>query len=111
MPLVVWSPPRWSIMSLVKPVTRTSDLLGHALAAVVVDAEEGRVQDPERAVLVDQAARMVHLGEDGDLIDLAVAVLIDAAQHLAAAGRSADRPLLIDGHEHFARGAAASATG
>ena len=74
-------------------------LVGDALAAVVVDAEEGRVQNPEPAVLIDQAARVVHLGEHRDFIDLAVAVLIDAAQHLAAAGRPADRPLLIDGDE------------
>src|SRR5439155_1254834 len=48
-------------------------LAGHALPAVVVDAEVGWVQNPEPAVLVDQAARVVHLREHGHLIDLAVA--------------------------------------
>jgi hypothetical protein len=77
-------------------------LVGDALAAVVVDAEELGMQHPQVAVLVDHAARVVHLGEGGDLVHLAVAVLIDAAQHLAAAGGAADRPLLIDGDEQFA---------
>src|SRR5206468_7383720 len=50
----------------------------------------------------DDAARVLHLGEDRDLIDLAVAVLIDAAQHAAAARRAAEGTLLIAGDEHLA---------
>ena len=48
MPLVVWSPPRSSIM--VGRQARDENLLtvGHALAVVVmVDAQVGRMQDPE----------------------------------------------------------------
>src|SRR5262249_58952163 len=41
--------------------------IGDAPAAVAEDAEEGWVQDPEAAVLVDQAAGGVHPGEHGDI--------------------------------------------
>src|SRR5262249_25783245 len=86
-----------------QPSDEDFGLSGDALAAVAVDAEKRRMQDPERAVLVDQAAWMVHLGEHGNFIDLAVAVLVDAAQHFAAARRAADRPLLVDGDEQLTR--------
>ena len=103
MPLVVWSPPRSSIRLVVRPGDEDFLAIGHAVAVLVVeDAEERRVQDPDFAVLGDQAARVLHLGEHGDVVDLAVAVLVDAAEDLAAAGRAAERTLLIHGDKHLA---------
>src|SRR5262249_36411224 len=61
-----------------------------ALAPVVVNAQVGRMQNPESAVLVDQAARVIHLREGGHLIALAIAAPVNAAKHLASAGSPAD---------------------
>src|SRR5262249_33810127 len=77
----------------------------NTVAAVVIDAQSLSVENPKIAILIDQAARVVHLGEYRDFIDLAVAVFIDAAHNLAAAGRTANRALLIDcDEEHAIRG-------
>ena len=55
------------------------------------------MQDPDLAVLRDDASRMIHLGEHVHAVGLAVAVVVDAAHDPPAAGRAAQRALLIHG--------------
>ena len=59
------------------------------------------MQHPELAVVVDQSARVIHLGESVDLVGFAVAVGVKAADHAAAALLLAERALFVDADKQF----------
>ena len=60
------------------------------------------MQYPEFAVVVNQSARMIHLGEGVHLVRLAITVGINTAYYAAAAFFFTKTPLLIDTHKHLA---------
>jgi len=78
-------------------------LVSHAVAVgVLVQGEEGRMQYPEFAVVVNQSARMIHLGEGVHLVRFAITVGINAAYYATTAFFFTKTPLLIDANKHFA---------
>ena len=85
------------------PLDQRLGAIGHAVAVVVVvGGQVGRVEHVERAGVVDEAAGAVHLGEDVELVGLAVAVVVDAADDPAAAGPGVERAVLVDADEELA---------
>ena len=86
------------------PLDQRLRAVGRAVAiVVVVGGEVGRVQDVERAGVLDQAARAVHPGEDVDPVGRAVAIVVDAADDAAAVGLGVERAVLVDADEDLAR--------
>ena len=82
-------------------------LINHAVAVgVLVQGEEGRVHDPEFAVVGNQSARMIHLGKGVHLVRFAITVGINAAYYATTAFFFTKTPLLIDANKHFADEAA-----
>ena len=85
------------------PLDQVLGAVGDAVAVVVViGGEVGRVQDVERAGVVDEAARAVHPGEDVEPVGLAVAVGVEAAEDAAPAGLGVERAVLVDADEDLA---------
>ena len=78
-------------------------LIRHAVAVgVLIQSEERRVQHPQLAIVVNEPARVIHLGEGFNLIGLAVTVSINAAYYATTAFFFTKTPLLIDANKHFA---------
>ena len=61
------------------------------------------MEDVERLVIVDEAARAVDLGEDVDLVRLADALGVDEPQNFAATWLGVERAVLINADEQLPR--------
>ena len=86
--------------------------IGHAVAiGILVQCKKRRVQHPQFSVVVNEPARVVHLGECVHLVRHAVAVGIEATHHAPASLRLAERALLINAHKQLARGRGREANG
>ena len=69
------------------------------------------MQHPELAVVVNEPARMIHLGKGVHLVGHPIAISINAAHHAAATLLLAKRALFINAHKHLARRGCAQANG